>query len=107
MLPRDAARETSARACFQWGLLAKLRRDHRSSLAWLERARFLQPDNYWNQYAFAYYLEQAGEVDPALQHYEAAVALRPAAPWAWFNRAHLYASRRALELSPSATWTRR
>ena len=64
-----------------------------STLAWLERARFLQPDNYWHQYALAFHLEQAGEVEGALQHYEAAVALRPAAPWAWFNRAHLYAYR--------------
>ena len=94
VLPRDAARETSARACFQWGLLAMLRHDRRLTLAWLERARFLQPDNYWHQYALAYHLEQAGEVDGALQHYEAAVALRPAAPWAWFNRAHLYAYRK-------------
>ncbi len=93
VLPRDAARETSARACFQWGLLANLQHDRNATLAWLEQARFLQPANYWHQYAFAYYLEQAGYVERALQHYEAAVALRPTAPWAWFNRAHLYAYR--------------
>ena len=93
VLPRVAARETSARACFQWGLLARLRRDPRLTVTWLERARFLQPANYWHQLALAYNLEQAGEVEGALQHYEAAVALRPDAPWAWFNRAHLYAYR--------------
>ena len=99
VLPRDAARETSARACFQWGLIANLghdrnKHDRNPTLTWLERARFLQPDNYWHQYALAYHLEQAGEVEGALQHYEAAVALRPTAPWAWFNRAHIYAFRR-------------
>ena len=80
VLPRDAARETSARACFQWGLLAKLQPIAGSTLTWLERARFLQPDNYWHQYALALHLEQAGEVEGALQHYEAAVALRPDGP---------------------------
>ncbi len=93
-LPLDAARESSARACFQWGLLANLQHDRSATLAWLERARFLQPDNYWHQYAFAYHLEQDGQVELALQHYEAAVALRPTTPWAGFNRAHLYAFRR-------------
>jgi serine/threonine protein kinase/predicted Zn-dependent protease len=94
VLPHDVARETSARACFQWGLLANLQHDRRATLAWLDRAWFLQPDNYWHQYAFAYHLEQAGDVELALQHYEAAVALRPRAPWAGFSRAHLYAFRR-------------
>ena len=94
VLPGDPAREISARACFQWGLLAGLRHDRGLTLNWLERARFLQPDNYWHQLALAVFLEQVGKVEGALHHYEAAVALRPRAPWAWFNRAHLYAYRR-------------
>src|SRR5262249_12089926 len=60
-LPRDAAREGSARACFQWGLLAKLQQDRDLALTWLERARVLRPDNYWHQYTLAYNLEQAGQ----------------------------------------------
>src|SRR5262249_11438866 len=39
-------------------------------------------------------LERAGNVEAALRHYQAAVALRPDAPWAWSSRAHLFASRR-------------
>ncbi|HZW31823.1 MAG TPA: tetratricopeptide repeat protein, partial [Isosphaeraceae bacterium] len=94
VLPRTVAQETSARACFQWAQLARLQHDRRRMLAWLDRAQFLQPDNYWYQYAFAVNLERDGDVEGALRHYEAAVALRPEAPWAWFNRAHLYAVRR-------------
>jgi tetratricopeptide (TPR) repeat protein len=92
--PRDVARVESARAAFQWGLLADLGRDRRAALAWFERARYLRPDDYWHQYALAIHLEQAGDVDHALQAYEAAVALQPEAPWARFNRAHLYAWRK-------------
>src|SRR5207249_539577 len=61
-LPREASRETSVRACFQWGLLAQLQDDPSLALSWLERARFLRPDNYWHQYALAYHREQAGDV---------------------------------------------
>ena len=93
-LPEDPARETSARACFQWGLLSRLRPGPGPTLTWLERACFLRPDDYWSQFVLAYFLEQVERVDGALQHYEAAVALRPTAPWAWYHRAHLYASRR-------------
>jgi tetratricopeptide (TPR) repeat protein len=93
-LPIDPSAESSARACFQWGLLATLAGDRGLALGWLARAQFLRPDDYWNEYALAYHLEQAGDVEGALRHYEAAVALRPGAPWARFNRAHLYAFRR-------------
>jgi serine/threonine protein kinase len=93
-IPGDTAREDSARACFQWSLLAKLVKNRRLALVWLERARSLRPNDYWNQYALAYNCEQTGDVDGALRHYEAAIALRPSAPWAWFNRAHLHAFRR-------------
>ena len=91
--PRKVTGENSARACFQWGLLAVLEHDRRQALAWLGRARFLRPDNYWHQYALAYQLERAGDVDGALVHYEASIALRPDAPWARYNRAHLSAIR--------------
>jgi serine/threonine protein kinase len=90
---RDVSCEPEARACFRWGLLAGLYRDRRLMLAWLERARFLGPDDYWHQYALALHLEEDGDIEGTLRHYEAAVALRPDAPWAWFNRAHLYSFR--------------
>jgi serine/threonine protein kinase/predicted Zn-dependent protease len=90
----DPARESNPLACLQWGLLATLRKDRGSTLTWLERARFLRPDHYWHQYILAYDLERADDIEGALRHYEAAIALRPSAPWAWFNRAHLYAYRR-------------
>lgn len=51
-------------------------------------------DPYWHQYALAFNLEGCDGVEGALRHYEAAIALRPSAPWAWFNRAHLYGCRR-------------
>ncbi len=93
-IPRDVTAEKSARACFRWGLLARLRRDRRLMLAWFERAHFLRPNDYWHQFALGFNLEGCGDVEGALRHYEAAIALRPSAPWAWFNRAHLYAFRR-------------
>lgn len=93
-LRRNVAAETSARACFRWGLIARLRRDRRLMLAWFERAHFLRPHDYWHQFALGFNLEGSGDIEGALRHYEAAIALRPSAPWAWFNRAHLYAFRR-------------
>src|SRR5262249_23329978 len=93
-LPREVASEATARACFQWGLLARLWRDRRLMLAWLERAQFLQPDNYWHEYALAFHLEESGEIEGCLPYYQAAIALRPGAPWARFNRAHMFAFRR-------------
>jgi eukaryotic-like serine/threonine-protein kinase len=90
----DPARATSARACFQRSLLCKLAEDRAGALVWLERAVQLRPDDYWYQFALAYQHDLADHVDRALTHYEAALALRPASPWALANRAHLLWSRR-------------
>ncbi|MBV8678095.1 MAG: tetratricopeptide repeat protein, partial [Planctomycetaceae bacterium] len=90
----DPARETSARACFQRSLLCKLAEDRAGALVWLERAVQLHPDDHWYQFALAYQHDLADHVDRALTHYEAALALRPASPWALANRAHLLWSRR-------------
>ncbi len=90
----DPVRESSARACFQWSLLSKIQGDREKSLAWLERAVQLRPDQYWYQFDLAYHYDLAGRVESALVHYGAAIALRPESPWVLLNRAHLYWSQR-------------
>ncbi|WP_422924578.1 protein kinase domain-containing protein [Singulisphaera sp. PoT] len=92
--PQNPARETSARACFQWSLLSQLRNEPATSLGWLERAVELQPDDYWYEFYLAYHHELGGRVESALVHYGAALALRPRNPWVLLNRAHLYWSQR-------------
>jgi eukaryotic-like serine/threonine-protein kinase len=94
-MPPVPERETSARACFQRAVLAaRLDRDHARALDWLERAVQLRSDRFWYQFALAYYYGLFDDVDRALAHYDAALALRRDAPWALFNRAQLYWSRK-------------
>jgi serine/threonine protein kinase/Tfp pilus assembly protein PilF len=95
--------ETSALACFQWGLL-RAREGHRAAaIAWFRQAAKLEPSSYWFQYYLAYKLDEppreaihAGE---ALGHYETAVALEPEAPWVLYCRARLYHQRSAWGLA--------
>ena len=63
------------------------------AVAWLERATLLEPDDYWSQFYLGYYLGREGQKGRALEHYQAAVALRPDSPWARMNRALLYQAR--------------
>ena len=84
------ARETSARACFQWGMLRVLEDRDASAIAWLERAVRITPDDYWSQFFLAFLHNKARHPQEALDHYNQAIVLRPEAPWARFNRAQLH-----------------
>ena len=88
-----SATEDSARACFQWALLSDLDGRSEATIAWLERATRLDPSDYWSQFYLGFFLERAGHIQRALEHYQAAVALRPQSPWAWYNRALLHQAR--------------
>jgi eukaryotic-like serine/threonine-protein kinase len=85
--------ESSARACFEWGLLAMLDGRPDWALAWFERAVSLRPDQFWYQFALAYHHALHGDAAQAMAHYDAAVALRPQSSWALLNRAQLAWSR--------------
>lgn len=88
--PRDAEVETSARGCFQWAMLCELEGRDRESLGWLERAAFLEQGDYWTQFYLGYYCGRTGQHQRALEHYQAAVSLRPESPWGRLNRAILF-----------------
>ena len=85
--------ESSALACYQWGLLCD--RDHRAGAAidWLQRAARLQWNNYWYQFLLAFLEDKAGYVDDALKNYSVAAALKPESPGVRFSRARLYRSK--------------
>jgi len=91
--PRAATDETSALACYQWGLLCD--RDHQAGAAidWLQRATRLEWNNYWYQFLLAYLEDNAGLVDDALKNYSVAAALKPESPGVRFSRARLYRSK--------------
>jgi tetratricopeptide (TPR) repeat protein len=78
---------SSARGCFQWGLLCDLEGRTEATIAWLERATGRAPDDYWSQFYLAYYYARAHRPEQSQVHYEAAIALRTDSPWAWYNRA--------------------
>jgi serine/threonine protein kinase/Tfp pilus assembly protein PilF len=80
---------SSARACFQWALLRDLENDADATIAWLERATWLEPDDYWSHFFLGYHHERTGHLQRALEHYRAAVSLQPRWPWAWNNLALL------------------
>ncbi len=79
--------ESSARACFEWGILSSLEGRPGHSLAWFERAVGLHPDRFWYQFALAYHHALHGDATKAMSHYTAAEALRPGSSWALLNRA--------------------
>jgi len=87
--------EKSARACLEWALLCDLDGRPDGSLAWLERATRLVPDDYWSRFYLAHQYQRVGNLEEASRHYEVAVALRPDSPWARFHRARLWAARGA------------
>jgi tetratricopeptide (TPR) repeat protein len=90
-VPAEPMQETSARACFQWGLLAKLKNDPELARLWLERAVRLEASSFWYEFTSAYFLDHAGKSDQALARYDTAIALQPDSAWALFNRARIYA----------------
>jgi serine/threonine protein kinase/Tfp pilus assembly protein PilF len=89
----NIAMETSALACFQWGLLCYRDGQHGRSIDWLERAVWLKQENYWHQYFLAFVEDGARLADDALVHYNVAVALKPSSPWVRFSRARLNRSK--------------
>ncbi|MFI5458840.1 MAG: protein kinase [Isosphaerales bacterium] len=91
--PRTVKEESSALACYQWGLLSYRERRRARAIDWLQRAAWLRDDNYWYQFLLAYLEDGAGFVDDALDHYSVAVALKPESPGVRFSRARLYRSK--------------
>jgi eukaryotic-like serine/threonine-protein kinase len=92
-MPQWTQSEPSARACFEWGLLAMLEGRPDRALAWFERTVTLRPDRFWYQFALAYHHAVYGDAGQAMAHYDAAVALWPESSWALLNRAQLAWSR--------------
>ncbi len=92
-IPEDPVHVSSARACFEWALLALLDDQPERGVAWLERAVRLDPSQFWYQFALAYRYGVSNDHARALQHYDEALVLRPNSGWAHFNRAHLYWSK--------------
>lgn len=91
----DPPAETSALACFQWGLLRELQEDIPAAIEWLKQAILIDPSDYWYQYYLAYNEDLVRSHVAALNHYNCAVALRPKSPWVRFSRARLYRIRGA------------
>ena len=91
--------ETSASACFQWGLLRDLEGDLPGAIARLERAVWIEPSDAWYQLTLARLLHRAGRSDEAQAHADAAVALRPRSPWVRHQRALITRGRGALDLA--------
>jgi serine/threonine protein kinase/predicted Zn-dependent protease len=89
--------ETSALACFQWGLLRAREGRRNPAMEWFRQAAQLEPSSYWYHYYLAYKLDEPPRndvhADEALVHYDTAVALEPDAPWVRFCRAQLYRQR--------------
>jgi len=91
--PRTVKEETSALACYQWGLLCYRAGRRAHAIDWLQRAAWLRRDNYWYHFLLAYLEDEAGFVDDALDHYSVAAALKPESPGVRFSRARLYRSK--------------
>ncbi len=83
--------------CFQWGLIRQLvdRAGLDRAITWLDRSVQLDPTQYWAHYFLAYNYDHSGQPEPALRHYEAAIARQPKSPWAHLSRAQLYWKRGA------------
>jgi eukaryotic-like serine/threonine-protein kinase len=96
--------ETSALACYQWGLLRERQGRRSQAIAWLKQAVQIEPSAYWYQYYLAYVNDRTENLtdaayNEALRHYDTAFALRPDLPWVRFSRARLYRQRGAWSLA--------
>ncbi|HZW31247.1 MAG TPA: protein kinase, partial [Isosphaeraceae bacterium] len=98
-VPTRTEGETSARGCFQWAQLCDLEGRREAAIAWLERATQLEPQDYWSQFLLGDYCWRLRQAGRAMEHYQAAVALRPDSPWARCNRSVLYHDRGDWELA--------
>jgi len=97
--PTRTEGETSARGCFQWALLCDLEGRTEAVVAWLEQATRLEPRDYWSHFYLGDYCGRIGQNGRAMEHYQAAVALRPDSPWARCNRSLLYHARGDCDLA--------
>jgi serine/threonine protein kinase/Tfp pilus assembly protein PilF len=97
--PSATEGETLARGCFQWALLCDLQGKTEAVVAWLDRATRLDPRDYWSHFYLGDYCGRLGQKGRAMEHYQAAVALRPDSPWARCNRALLYHARGEWDLA--------
>jgi serine/threonine protein kinase/predicted Zn-dependent protease len=88
--PIHPRNESSASACFQWGLLCSSHGEKDRAIEWLEQAVGLDWSNYWYQFYLAFLEDQEGLLDDALDHYSAAVARQPESAWVRFNRSRIY-----------------
>ncbi len=86
----NVADESSALACFQWGLLNSSHNNRGRAILWLQRAVRIDWSNYWYQFYLGFLEDQAGLRDEALDQYSVAAALKPESPWVLFSRARLY-----------------
>ena len=101
--PADAdariADESSALACFQWGLLRAREGRRGAAIAWFRQAAQREPSSYWYSYYLAFMLDKysrdSAQSDEARWHYNTAVALDPHAPWVRFGLAQFYRERNA------------
>ena len=49
--------------------------------------------DYWSHFYLGFHHDRVGHLQRALEHYQAAVVLRPDSPWAWNNLALLHYKR--------------
>lgn len=88
--PGSRWNERSARACAAWGILLDREGRAAESKLWLERATELSPgDDWYREYLAALYA-RGGENDRALQHYDAAVIIRPNDPRLRVDRSRIH-----------------
>jgi tetratricopeptide (TPR) repeat protein len=97
--PTATSGEEPARGCFQWALLCELEGKTEAVVAWMERATRLEPRDYWSHFYLGDFCGRIGQNGRAMEHYQAAVALRPDSPWARCNRALLYHARGEWDLA--------
>jgi tetratricopeptide (TPR) repeat protein len=91
--PVHVAEEHSPSECFQWGLLRSSQGRRARAIEWLQRAAWLQWQDYWYQFYLAYLEDQAGLLDDALVHYSVAAGRQPESAWVRYSRARLYRAR--------------
>ncbi|MDB5352246.1 MAG: serine/threonine protein kinase [Planctomycetota bacterium] len=93
--PPPPSTMTTSWEAYEWGrlLLLEDHGDPSRAVAWLSRAARQHGGRFWLAFDVAYQADRAGQLDLSLEHYNAAVDLRPEHPRARINRARLYRNR--------------